>query len=341
MKPTIDHCLAARTMALDIRKKEWSKEILETAGIKEDKLAELKPSGQIVGKLNVDIAKKLGFTENVFGVTGGHDQGCGALGAGITNEGVAMNATGTSDVLAVICNDANLSDKMLEYNYSCYPYVTEDKYMRISFNLTGGLLLRWFRDNFCEKEIKKAKKDNMDAYDLILKNIQENPTNLFILPHFVGSGTPYMDSNSKGLLIGLDLENDKNKIAKAIIESLTFDLRFNLEKLKQSGIVIKKLVAIGGGAKSKKWLKLKADILDIELITPENLEAACFGAALLAGKAICVYSSYQEAIRKTVKEKMKFIPDKRNLKIYNKRYKIYKGIYRKNKNLLHRINDLD
>ncbi len=341
LTPTIDYTLAARTMAFDIKSKNWSEEILKEAKINVDMLSEVKPSAEIVGEINSKILCDIGIDGNVFGVTGGHDQACGAFGAGITEEGTAMNATGTSDVITPILNKIYTTDSMLGNNYPCYPYVVKDKYMTITFNLTGGLLLRWYRDNFCYEERAAAEREGRDAYDVITSKMHSSPANIFILPHFVGSGTPYLDSKSRGAVLGLDLETNKAKIARAILESNTYDLRLNLEKLEESGITVDKIIAIGGGAKSHEWLKIKSDILNRKILTLKNPEAASLGAAMLAGLAVGEYSSYKNAVENTVKEDKMYCPDSNHSKQYDIRYSIYKDIYSKNKNLLHRISKLD
>lgn len=339
--PTIDYSLAARTMAFDIKSKNWSEEILKEAKISADMLPEVRPSAKIVGEISTAVSNELGLGKGVFGVTGGHDQACGAFGAGITEEGTAMNATGTSDVITPILNKIYTTDSMLGNNYPCYPYVVKDKYMTITFNLTGGLLLRWYRDNFCYEERAAAERENRDAYDVITSKMHSSPVNIFILPHFVGSGTPYLDSRSRGVVLGLDLETNKAKIARAILESNTYDLKLNLEKLEESGINVNKIIAIGGGAKSHEWLKIKSDILNRKIQTLKNPEAASLGAAMLAGVAVGEYSSYKEAVENTVKDDKVYYPDSSSGKQYDIRYSIYKDIYSKNKNLLHRISKLD
>ncbi len=100
-KPTIDFSLAARTMAFDIIKKQWSEKIFEEAGVDIDLFSDVKPSGEIIGKINSRISKELGLGKDVIGVTGGHDQACGAFGAGITGVNDAMNTTGTCDVITL------------------------------------------------------------------------------------------------------------------------------------------------------------------------------------------------------------------------------------------------
>ncbi len=338
--PTISYCLASRTMAFDVTKKVWSKEILKAAGISSNYFSNLLPSGQVVGEINSGIAKEVGLGNGVMGVTGGHDQGCGAFGSGIIKEGMAMNACGTSDVICAVFNNPRLNKEMLENNYPCYPYVMKDKYMTITFNLTGGLLLRWYRDTFCYEEKLKAEKENKSVYEIIDDNIHSEPVNIFILPHFVGSGTPYLDSNSKGMIIGIDLETDKSKLSRAILESNSYDLKLNLEKLENSGIVVNEIIAIGGGAVSDKWLRIKSDVLNKNIITLKNHEAACFGAALLAGLAIGQYSSYKDAVNSTIEQKIRFKPNKDVYDAYEKRYSVYKDLYKNNKTVLYRISNL-
>lgn len=339
--PTIDYSLAARTMAFDITTKKWSEEILNTVGINPELLAEVKPSGTMVnGEINKTIAAEIGLDRNIYGVTGGHDQACGAFGAGIIGENTAMNAIGTSDVIAPVFEKINLKKKMLENNYPCYPYVIRGKYITISFNLTGGLLLKWYRDNFCYEEKLAARKKGKNVYEVIDEDIFQEPVNIFILPHYVGSGTPYLDPNSKGVIFGLDLETDKARISRAILESNAYDLRLNLEKLKLSGIKVDKIIAIGGGSKSLVWLTIRSDILGKKFVTLKNPEAASLGAALLAGIASGEYKSPGEAVGKTVREDKVFEPDMDNFKKYNKRYLIYRDIYNTNKGLFNRIAEL-
>lgn len=341
LEPTISHCLAARTMAFDVTKKDWSDLILKEAKINRGLLSEVKPSGIIISEIDSKIADELGLDNSVVGVTGGHDQGCGALGAGIINETTAMNAAGTSDVITPILNKVHLNDLMLENNYSCYPYVVKDKYMTITFNLSGGLLLKWYKDKFCYEEKMISENENRNIYDVIVKRISPNPVDVFILPHLVGSGTPYLDPNSKGIIIGLDLETDKSKISRAVLESTAYDLRLNLEKLRECGIKINKVIAIGGGAKSKQWLQIKADILGTKVVTLKNSEAASLGASLLAGVASGVYPSFENAIDNSVREDSEYTPQDDYGKMYDERYLIYKDIYRNNKKLLKRIKNLE
>jgi len=234
--------------------------ILSWANLDQNLFSNVKPSGDIVGKVDKGVAKELGLGKSVIAVTGGHDQPCGALGAGVLSEGIAMNATGTSDTTAVALKKPLINDLMLSNNYPCYNHVPKNTYIITAFNLTGGLLLRWYRDTLCKEEIREAKNARRDVYELIIERASTEPASTFILPHFVGSGTPTMDSRSKGAILGLTLGTTKADLSKAVLDSLCYEMRINLDTLKGIGVDVEEIRIIGGGAKSKIWSQLKANI---------------------------------------------------------------------------------
>jgi len=323
----IDFSLAARTMAFDVNSKKWSKNILDKAGLNENLFSKAYKSGTSIGYVKKDIANELAFKKQVVVVTGGHDQPCGALGAGIIKEGMAMDAIGTSEVICPAFSQANLSEAMLRNNYCCYPHTYPDLYVSIAFNLTGGLLLKWYRDTLCTSEIKRSKNKGINPYSLIIENASTKPADIFILPHFVGAGTPVFDPESKGAIVGLTNSTTKSDITRAILDSTNYEMRFNIESMENSGISIKELRAIGGGAKSSKWLQMKADVCGKKITSLKISEAASLGAAILAGIGIGKFSSAKEAVSKMVKVKRVYIPDRNKHEEYSLRYKIYLKIY--------------
>jgi len=324
--PTIDYSLAARTMAFDIRKETWSEKILSLAGIDINLLAEVKPSGYAVGKVPLSVAQELGLQQRLVVSAGGHDQPCGALGAGVTKPGLAMNAIGTSDVLCPAFASPIFDKKMLENGYCCYHHTYPNTYTTISFNLTGGLLLKWYRDNFCFEERIQAEKIGKDVYDVIVERIHNEPVDVYILPHFVGSGTPTLDSRSKGAILGLTLDTTKRHLSRAVLDSNNYDLRMNAERLEHLGISIGEIRVIGGGAKSKIWMQLRADVLAKKVRTLKVSEAASLGAAILAGASIGRFS-IQEGASRLVHIDKTFQPNIHEHEKYTERYQRYLEIY--------------
>ncbi len=326
-QPAISHCLASRTQLYDLRAGRWSPEILALLELDERRLAPVVPSGTPVGRMQAALAEALGLREPPLVVTGGHDQACGALGVGLTHPGLAMVSTGTAEVVEVALDSPALNDTLYRANISCYAHVVPGLYLAMTLNHSGGLLLRWFRDNFCQEEQRAALETGRDAYDLILSGAGSDPSPLLVLPHFAGSGTPTFDTASKGAILGLTFATRKTDVAKAILEGLTFELRLNLELLKGGGIVIDELRAIGGGARSPLWLQLKADITGIPVVAPRVPQAACWGAALLAGVGAGYLPDVSRAAEQSVVLERRFEPDPQRSAAFDARYHLYRRVY--------------
>ena len=207
----------------------------------------------------------------------------------------------------------------------------------MTLNHSVGLLLRWFRDTLGESELKQAQAAGLDAYDLLLEGVSAEPTSVLLLPHFAGSGTPTFDTASKGAILGLTFSTDKKELAKAVLEGLTFELRVNLDLLKDGGVRIDELRAIGGGARSDLWLQLKADITGIPVVVPEITEAACWGAALLAAQGAGAVKSAAHAAEELTYLKRRFEPDPGRAQRYEDRYMMYRDVYPAVASLLHRL----
>lgn len=327
-RATISHCLASRTQMYDISSSEWADDLLSECGIERERLASLGPDdGAVVGALRRDLSLELGVSGDVVVVSGGHDQACAALGSGVIEPGLAMVSTGTAEVVEVAMATPVLNDTLRRGNISVYRHVVPGLYLAMTLNHSGGLVLRWFRDWFCAPECAAARSTRQDPYDLVLAGAPEGPTSLMVLPHFSGSGTPTLDTSSKGAILGLTFAADRSTLAKAVLEGLTFELRVNLDLLKDGGIPIRELLAVGGGARSDLWLQLKADICAIPLRVPQVTEAACLGAAILAGTAAGIYSGLQVAVAQTVSSHRHIQPRPESRAAYETRYRLYRQLY--------------
>jgi len=327
LDPTIDTSLGARTMALDLSTGVWSQPLLEAAGIDSNRLARPAPSGTVVGELSAEAAKELNLPPGVPAVTGGHDQTAGAFGCGIAEPGEAMYAIGTVECLAAVFDSIVANDTMLENNLCCYPHVAAGTWASIAFNFTGGSLLRWYRDQFNTLEKFNALMTAGDVYDQMLKGLPEDPSGILVLPHFTSTGTPHMDPEPVGAIVGLSLATTKNQVTKAVLEGPTYEMKLNLELLKSAGVKVNRLRAVGGGAKSDAWLQIKADIMGLPILRMEVTEAACLGVAMKAGVAVGVYSSDAQAVEATCRPGDEFHPDPKRQARYAQLFGGYEKLY--------------
>lgn len=327
VQPVVDYSLAARTMAFDIINKTWSDRMLDLADIDVSLLPDTAQSGTIIGEIGKKVSTELGLPSGVVVVAGGHDQPCGALGAGIIRGGEVMDATGTVECIAPAFGKPVINQQMIDGNFSCYPHVVEGLYVTLGFVSSGGVVLRWFRDTFAETEIAQATAENRDVYDILLEDMPDSPGTAMLLPHFTGSGTPHLDLESKGAIVGLTLSTSKGELVKAILEGISYEIKQNLTMLQDAGVEINEVRAIGGGAKSDKWLQLKADMFGKKVIALDISEGVCLGTAILAGTAIGKYSSIEEAVDLLVKPKETYYPRAEIAQEYDEKLKVYEQIY--------------
>ena len=264
--------LAGRTMLFDVRRHEWSNEILDRIGLARERLAAPLPSGTIVGEVRAD----LGLAKGAVVVTGGHDQTCGALGAGAVEPGMAMYATGSVECICPTFASPVFSAELQRNNLCTYDHVIPGRYATVAYSLTGGNILKWFREQFAPAE----------GYDALLATAARSPTKLLVMPYWTPSGTPYFDVNTPGVICGLRMNTTRGEILRALLEGVALEMRLNLEILRESGCEVSELRAIGGGARSQFWTQLKADVINRPISRLNVEEAGCLGAAMLAFSAV-------------------------------------------------------
>lgn len=323
-----DYTLASRTMGLDVAAKKWDASLFEAAGIDMDKFPALVASGEPIGVVRREVAEALGLEAGTLVVAGGHDQACAALGAGVLRGGEAVDGIGTVECLTPAYDAPITTPQMLEYRFNCAPHVVEGLYLTYAFNFTGGSLLRWFRDQFGQTAAAEARRAGMSVYDYLNATAAAVPTDLLVVPHFAGSGTPYMNPDARGAIYGLTLGTDAPQLYRAMMEGVTYEMRYNLDCLKEAGIRVDSLCAVGGGAKSDLWLQIKADIMDVPIRRLDAAEAGTLGSIMLAGRAAGVYRSYEEAAAQLVRPLRTFEPQQPSRALYAERYEQYKRLSR-------------
>lgn len=326
--PAMDWSLASRTMMFDVRRKIWAREILEVMELEEEKLPQVLPSGALVGYLRGGLAEELSIKGKVAVATGGHDQPCGVLGCGVEKKGEAMYGIGTSECVALnIGREPVLTRDMMENGFCCYPHVTEEDYITLAYIASGGSIVRWFRDEIAPDEKRRAQEALQDPYEVLFAHLPSHPSSLLVLPHFAGSGTPYLNERSRGAILGLTLAASRWEILRAILESLTYEMKVNLDLLEAFGLPIKDLRTIGGGSRSKEWLTIKADILGKPLVLPATEEAVALGTAILAGKARGTFTTCREGISAMVRFRGEILPSPERYREYEKYYRVYRKMY--------------
>ena len=331
----VSYSLSSRTMFFDLKEKAWSSKILDRYGIAPERFSSPAPSGEIVGEISRKVGEELGFERPVYLVTGGHDQACAALGAGSIREGTAADGIGTVECLVPAFDGMRINDRMKKNGFCCEPSALSGLYVTLAYNMTAGSVLSWYRNTIGFKDEHRSKQEGIDFYDYVFRRLEYKPAKVHTFPYFGASGTPYFYPRALGAFVGLSLDTDNREIMQSIIEGLTFEMKYNLDSLEESGVRTSELRAIGGGAKSDYWLQLKSNLLEKPVYRMEVEEAGCLATMILAGVATSVFPSCEEAVNRFVRIKNEFRPKGDNLDLYLAKYEKYKKMFTAMRSFLH------
>lgn len=322
----IDYSLAARTMAFDIHALTWSDAVFRAANVNREWFSAPVPTGTSAGTVRAHMAESLGLSDSAMVVSISHDQVAAAVGSGVFDERYTVDGAGTVECMTPVFTRYDVS-KMSDSGYAVVPYVTPDHYVCYAFSYTGGALVKWFVDHLAGYAAQTAQAKGVRIYSELEDGWDGEPTGLLVLPHFAGAGTPYMDSASKGAILGLTLAHTQQDIHLAIMEGVCFEMRLNRERLAEAGVPVPHLRATGGGANSRVWMQMKADILNIPVTALRTNEAGATGSAMLVGVAAGVFADLEEAAGAMVVERETYFPRKESHEKYSAVYERYKHLY--------------
>ena len=325
--PWTDYSLASRSLLFDVQRTCWSEETLDYLAMPLEKLPSVGQAGTVIGTVSREAAEELGLPVGARLVLGAHDQCASALGAGVIQPGQAAYGMGTYICIAAAYDTIPPTEGLLAAKLNVEHHAVPGLFVSFYGNLSGGAVLKWFRDMFAQVETREALADGRDVYDQLLAEMPESPTDLLVLAHFAPTGPPYFDEHPYALIAGLTLETTRGDFIKGLLEGVTYYLRQGLEQMTTAGIVIKELRATGGGARSNSWLQVTTDILGRPLLRPRVTEASALGATILAGSGSGVYSTIEEAVRILVKIDRTFEPDPRTEALYAGLFARYQSLY--------------
>ncbi|MBQ4086027.1 MAG: hypothetical protein IJC54_05605 [Clostridia bacterium] len=315
-----DVSLACRTLLYDVENSCWSKKLLEASGISEEQLPMVVQPGTALGTILPEMAKTLGLPEQTVVVIGTHDQIVNALGAGVENIGDAVDTSGTCECITPLFPAIPQGLDFQRNNFACVPYLEQKGFVTYAYNISAGSVVRWLRDALASH----LKQDGRSIYDVLNELTPQEPTSLLILPFLQGmGGTPDVDPNATGLIAGLTTQTRLPDIYRAVLEGVTYEMRYNMEKLREGGVRIDRLLACGGGARSKVWLQIKADILGCEIIPVRTEETGAMGSAILGLAAVTGQSPFEIA-QQFRDHAAPVAPIAANIAAYDKRYQLYK-----------------
>ncbi|RDW20642.1 xylulokinase [Oceanobacillus chungangensis] len=308
---------AAGTLLLNVKERAWSKEICELLGIDSEICPPLVGSQDEVGTITSEIAETTGLSTSTRVFAGGADNACGAIGAGILEEGKTMVSIGTSGV--VLSYEAN-DDKDFQGKVHYFNHSAPDVFYTMGVTLAAGYSLSWFKDTF-------AKDVDFDELLAEVGSVAAGSNGLLFTPYIVGERTPHVDANIRGSFIGMDASHEMKHFSRAVLEGITFSLNESVEIFRENGKTIDTVVSIGGGAKNESWLQMQADIFNANIVKLQSEQGPGMGAAMLAAFGCGWFNSLKDCADEFLKEDKVYEPIPENVARYKGLFGIYREVY--------------
>lgn len=305
---------ASGMLLLDVKNRCWSKEMLEICHITEEQLPKLYESWQVVGKLKAEVAKELGFSEDVKVVAGAGDNAAAAVGTGTVGDGQCNISLGTSGTIFISSKDFGVDENNALHSFDH----ADGNYHLMGCMLSAASCNKWWMD-----EILKTK--DYPAEQAGITRLGEN--HVFYLPYLMGERSPHNDPSARAAFIGMSMDSTREDMTQAVLEGVAFGLRDSLEVARSIGVNPERTKICGGGAKSPLWRKIIANVMNMKVDLIESEEGPGYGAAILAAVGCGVFDSVEEAAKKLVKVTGTEEPDSELVQKYEERYQEFKKLY--------------
>ena len=320
---------ASGMQLLDIRRRDWSGELLEKIGIDRDKLPAMHESPDVTGVISAACAAETGLAPGIPVVGGAGDNPAAGVGMGAMRDGLAFTTIGTSGVPYM------LTEKVLpdfEGRVNCLCAAAPGKWMMMGCIQAAGYSLRWLRDTVCAAECAEAARQGRDPFEVmdeLAAGVAPGSGGLLFLPYLLGERSPHADADCRGVFFGLSSVHDRSHMIRAVMEGVSFSMRECLDVYADLGCAPRDMRVCGGGGRSPLWRQMLADIYGTPVSTVQSAEGgAALGVAILAGVGAGEYKSVEEACDALVQKSFTHEPDPAAHAAYEGYYELHKKLYR-------------
>ncbi|ABR49913.1 xylulokinase [Alkaliphilus metalliredigens QYMF] len=307
---------ASGMLMLDVKNRQWAKEMLDFLEIKEEQLPKLYESYEVTGVVTESVKAELGLEGEILVVGGAGDQAAGAIGTGTVEEGIVSVTLGTSGVVFA-SHEAYAVDERNRLHSFCH---ANGKYHSMGVMLSAANCLKWWAD---------LVQPNVDLETLLEEAAatEIGSKSLIFLPYLMGERTPYSDPDAKGSFVGMTATTTRGHMTRALLEGVAFGLYDSLKILEMLEVPIKQVRVIGGGAKSSLWKQILADVFSSEIQEINTNQGGALGAAILAAVGAQRYVTVEEGCQAMIKVVNKISPINKNVEKYKDIHTLYVELY--------------
>jgi xylulokinase len=293
----VDPSNASSTGVLDPRAREWAPEACAAFGVDPERLPPVLPPHAVLGRIRDWLRDATGLDGETLVVLGAGDEMAATLGAGVVEPGVVCDVMGTAEpVCAVVAEPAHDPTGVVEL----HPHADPDTWLLENPGWLSGGAYRWFRDELGGPEAARAKESGADVYELLNALAQCAPAGaggVTWLPALAGAMAPEWNANARAGWFGMTAAHGRAHLARALLEGNALALRDVIEAIAGAGHAPTDVVCVGGGAKGRLLLELRAHITGLPVCRPEDVETTARGAAMLAAAGAGLHPTVAAAAR--------------------------------------------
>ncbi len=309
------------TNLMNVRDVKYDLELLKEFGLEniKEKLPPIKYSAEICGKVTKEVAELTGLAEGTPVAGGLFDIDSSAIATGITEEEKLCMIAGTWSINEYISKKPVVSRELFMTSIYCM----EGYWLTTEASPTSASNLEWFVTDFMKYEKEMSKNKDKSVYDFaneMVASIAPDKSNIIFLPFLYGTN---VDADAKACFLGLNGWHTKAHMLRAIYEGVAFCHRAHIDKLLAYRDRPQAARIAGGAAKSKEWVQIFADVLQLPIEVTTSTELGALGAAICAGIATGVFDSFDSAANSMVNVAYTCMPNKECKEIYEKKYSLY------------------
>lgn len=298
-----------------VEEKCWSKEQLDILGIPESMMPRIVKPWDIVGHLTEEMAQKTGFPTGIPICGGAGDTMQSMIGSGNMKAGQAVDVAGTCSMFCVstkgIIPELSRPGAGLVFNSGSLP----DTYFYWGYIRTGGLALRWFKDNVCKKE------EDGDYYTTLRESAKDVPAGsrgVLFLPYLTGGTNDSKDAI--GCFLNITMDTDQAVLWHSVLEAIGYDYMEITDLYRNAGIDLSRIAITEGGSRDDMWNQMKADMLGSRTVTLKNTAGAVMTNCTFGAYAVGDIKDIVTTLTNSVHIKNEFLPNEENTALYRTQY---------------------
>lgn len=318
---------ASGTQLFDVANRRWSMEMVDALSLPEGILPSVHASTDVMGQVTAEAAAATGLLQGTPVVAGGADNACAAVSMGVVGPGQVLTSIGTSGTVVAPSAEPRFDPQARLHSFC---HAVPDTWYLMGVILSAGGSLRWFRDTLGGEERRIAAAEGRDPYDIMMDEaaqVSPGSDGLSFLPYLTGERTPHGDPYARGVFFGLSLVHTRAHMIRSVLEGVTYALADSVALMRDLGIDVSSVWTTGGGARSPLWRQMQADILEAHVLTAQRDTGPAYGAAIIAGAGVGLFSSIPEATKRLIQQGSETIPNPELTDVYRRAHALYDRLY--------------